>query len=184
MGPIDPRQSASYLTTQAEREAALRRVQVERTRTNPDLTGTIGVRRLEREDATAFLLGVSMPLNIFDRNRGNTAAAEADVRAAEARGQQALLELEADVHSAAAAIEAAEARTRGAAASLSIAQETYRLARIAYEAGRSPISELLAARRGVGAARGAVLEADIARFEARASLARLEGRTISGDPVQ
>jgi cobalt-zinc-cadmium efflux system outer membrane protein len=43
--------------------------------------------------------------------------------------------------------------------------------------------ELLAARHGLGAARDALLDARTAQFEARASLARLEGRTITGEVV-
>ena len=76
---------------------------------------------------------------------------------------------------------AAAPPARGA---LATADETYRLARIAYEAGKSPLVELLAARHGLGTARSTVLDAETARFEARARLARLAGRTITGEPIQ
>ena len=64
------------------------------------------------------------------------------------------------------------------------ADETYRLARIAYESGKSSIIELLAARHGLAVTRGGVLDARLAAFEARARLARLTGSTITGDPIQ
>ena len=48
----------------------------------------------------------------------------------------------------------------------------------------SPLVELLAARHGLGTARSTVLDAETARFEARARLARLAGRTITGEPIQ
>jgi cobalt-zinc-cadmium efflux system outer membrane protein len=44
--------------------------------------------------------------------------------------------------------------------------------------------ELLAARHGLGVARGVRLDAAAARFEAAANLARLQGLTITGEPVQ
>lgn len=80
--------------------------------------------------------------------------------------------------------EAADARVSAAARTMATAEETYRLARIAYEAGKSPLSELLVARHGLGAARGVVADAAAARFDARAQLASLSGMAITGDPVQ
>src|SRR3546814_11684954 len=87
----------------------------------------------------------------------------------------------AEARAAGAQIAAAQSRVAAAEASQRTAEETYRLARIAYEAGKSPLVELLNARQGLGAARGIVLDAKVASFEARAQLARLQGRTLSGD---
>jgi cobalt-zinc-cadmium efflux system outer membrane protein len=67
---------------------------------------------------------------------------------------------------------------------MATAEEGYRLARIAYEAGKSPLIELLASRRNLGTARGVILDAAIARLDARANLARLSGLTITGEAVQ
>jgi cobalt-zinc-cadmium efflux system outer membrane protein len=44
--------------------------------------------------------------------------------------------------------------------------------------------ELLAARHNLGAARGVILDAAIARLNARTNLARLSGLTITGEAVQ
>lgn len=184
VGPVDPLVSAAYLAAQAEREAAALRVTAEARRTVPDITGQVGVRRLELNDATALIAGVSVPLRLFDRNRGNIAAAEAELRAADARVAVARLEAQAIAQSAAALIAAADARAGAAERTMTTAEETYRLARIAYEAGKSPLIELLAARRGLGQARGVILDAAIARLDARANLARLQGVTIIGEPVQ
>src|SRR3546814_16803107 len=87
----------------------------------------------------------------------------------------------AEARAAGAQIAAAQSRVAAAEASQRTAEETYRLARIAYEAGKSPLVELLNARQGLGAARGIVLDAKVASFEAREQLARLQGRTLSGD---
>ena len=50
--------------------------------------------------------------------------------------------------------------------------------------GKAPLIERLAARHNLGAARGVILDADIARLDARANLARLSGLSITGEAVQ
>ena len=183
-GPVDPQQNASYLSALADRDAAVRRAASERKRTLPDVTGQIGVRRLAGDHATALVAGVSVPLRLFDRNRGNIAAAEAEVRNADAKAAAARLEAAATARGAVALADAAEARVAAARRTMATAEETYRLSRIAYEAGKSPLSELLVARHGLGVARGVMADAAAARFEARAQLASLNGLAITGDPVQ
>ncbi|MBX9663788.1 MAG: TolC family protein [Novosphingobium sp.] len=183
-GPVDPMTSSSYLAAQAEREAAERRLAAEQKRAIPDVTAIVGVRRLDYENATALTAGVSIPLSIFDRNRGNIAASQAEAQAAAARLAMARNDAIADARAAQAQTVAAQSRVAAAEAAQGTAEETYRLARIAYEAGKSPLVELLNARRGLGEARSIVLDARVARFEARAQLARLQGRTLSGDEIQ
>ena len=70
---------------EAGRDAAERRIAVERIRARPDVNASVGLRRYEAEDATALTFGISMPLPLFDRNRGNIDAAQVEFRAAEAR---------------------------------------------------------------------------------------------------
>ena len=183
VGPVDPLAASSYLAAQADRDAAEHRLTAERRRTTPDVTVNIGVRRLQYENATALVGGVTIPLRLFDRNRGNIQASTAEVEAADARLARAKYEAEANARIALAQIDAGEARVLAAQHSLETAQETYRLARIAYEAGKSPLLELLTARHGLGLARGVLLDARAARFEARADLARLQGRAVTGDII-
>ncbi|AUW60545.1 metal transporter (plasmid) [Sphingobium sp. SCG-1] len=184
VGPVDPRTTSTFIVAQAECEAASRRFEVERRRATPDITANVGVRRLDYENSTAVVGGISIPLHIFDRNRGNIAASRAEIDAAEARLAMARNEARAEGQAAVAELAAADARVTAAADAQATADETYRLARIAYEAGKSPLVELLSARHGLGAARGVVLDARTAHFEARARLARLAGRTITGEPIQ
>jgi cobalt-zinc-cadmium efflux system outer membrane protein len=121
---------------------------------------------------------------LFDRNRGNISAAQADLQGAEARAAIARLDAETGSRAALALVEAADQRAVAAERTLATAEEAYRLARVAYEAGKSPLIELLAARRNLGATRGVLLDAASARIDARANLARLQGLTITGDAVQ
>ncbi|WP_298400485.1 TolC family protein [Sphingobium sp.] len=183
-GPIDPEQTAPFLAAKADREAAAHRVTLAKRQAIPDVTVSVGVRRLEVDKANALIAGVSLPFPLFDRNRGNIDAAQAELRGAEARKAAMLLETEAEIHASQALNEAADVRALAADRTLQTAEESYRLARIAYEAGKSPLIELLAARHGLGAARAVVLDARAAQFEARARLARLSGRTITGEDIQ
>jgi cobalt-zinc-cadmium efflux system outer membrane protein len=183
-GPIDPMQTAMVRVAEAEGDAARRRVTLQRKAAIPDVTMQFGVRRLEQERSNALVAGISVPLHLFDRNRGNIAAAQAEERGAQARLADARLEARAEVEAGQALLEAAEARAQATARTLATAEETYRLARIAYEAGKSPLIELLAARHGLGVARGVRLDASAASLDARANLARLQGLTITGEPVQ
>ncbi|MEK9209746.1 TolC family protein [Sphingomonas sp. 2378] len=183
-GPVDPMQSATVKLAQAERDAAARAVTVQQRRATPDITAQLGVRQLRVANGPAVVAGVSVPLPVFDRNRGNIAAAQAELQGMEARAAAALLEAEAGTRAAVALIAAADKRGEAARRMLATAEEAYRLARLAYEAGKAPLIELLSARHNLGAARGVILDADIARFEARATLARLAGLSITGEPVQ
>lgn len=183
-GPVDPQSSAPFLAAKADSEAARHRVTLAQRQAVPDLTVSVGLRRLEIDNANALIAGISLPFPLFDRNRGNVDAAQAELRGAEARKAALLLETEAEIRASLALNEAADARAVAADRTLKTAEESYRLARIAYEAGKSPLIELLAARHGLGTARGVVLDAAAARFDARARLARLSGRTITGEEIQ
>lgn len=177
-------QSAAVRLAQAEREAAARALTVQQRSATPDITAQLGVRQLRVANGPAVVAGVTVPLPVFDRNRGNIAAAQAELQGMEARAAAARLEAEAGTRAARALIAATDARGEAARRTLSTAEEAYRLARIAYEAGKAPLIELLSARRNLGAARSVILDADMARFDARTTLARLAGLSIAGEPVQ
>ncbi len=183
-GPIDPMQTTIVRVAEAEREAAARAVTVQQRLAIPNVVGQFGVRQLRAASGPAIVAGFLVPLPLFDRNRGNIAAAQADLQGAEARAAAARLDAEAGTRAALALVQAADRRATAADRAMRTANEGYRLARIAYEAGKAPLIELLAARHNLGAARGVILDAAIARLDARAGLARLQGLTITGEPVQ
>jgi cobalt-zinc-cadmium efflux system outer membrane protein len=165
----------------AERTAAEARLSLERRQAIPDVRLSAGVRRFEADGSTALVAGVSLPLPIFDRNRGGVQAAQAELRAAEARGQQAKLDANADLQSAGAQASSAEARVTAAAAGEAAADEAYRGARLGYDAGRLPLLELSSARRALATARAQRLDAQLASVRAQADLLRLTGATPYGN---
>lgn len=164
----------------AEREAAAGRVAVERARATPDLTASVGVRRNGLEDATSLVASVSAPLPLFDRNRGNVAAAQAGVRAADARLEQARRNASADLAAAQVQLETAESRLRAAESGAADSREVADLTRLGYEGGKLSLMELVAARRADVEARTRVLDAQLARAKALAERARLQGRRPFG----
>lgn len=182
MRTVLPSESAAYLAAVAERDETEQRVVAERKRTLPDLTASVGVRS-DFTNNNALVAGVSIPLRILDRNEGNIAAALANYHAAQARAAIARNEMEAQARSVPLQLGAAEASLDAALLAESTAQEAYRLARIAYDAGKSSLLELVSSRRSLGIARRMALDARLARLEAIAALARLQNRTVLGDPI-
>lgn len=179
---IDPYETATYRTAVAEQDESEQRVVAERKRTLPDVTASLGVRS-DFTSNNALVAGVSIPLRILDRNEGNIAAALATYHAARARTAIARSEAEAQARSVPLQFGAAEASLDAALLAETTAQEAYRLARIAYDAGKSSLLELVSARRTLGIARRMVLDARLVRLEAIAALARLQNRTVLGDLV-
>ena len=177
---IDALSVPAVVAAQAEREAAARRVRVERTRAVPDVTVSAGVRRFSGDDSRAVVAGISAPLPLFDQNRGNVNAAQGELLAAEARLNAARLDAEAELRTALFQVEAAGTRVAAAVETEATAAEAYRLTRIAYESGKSPLVELTNARRALAEARTQTIEAQLQRLRAEAGLARLQGRAPFG----
>lgn len=180
--PVDPLTSPAYLVAQAERNAVAKRVRVEQTRSAPDVTVSLGVRRLAADDSHALVGGVSVPFPIFDRNRGNIRSVQAELAAADQQVNIARLDAQADIQSAMATLQAAFTRVQSAHDSEQAAREAYRLTRIGYEAGKLPLSEVLGARRILAEARNQTLKAREDRLRAEAELAHLRGIIPFGDP--
>lgn len=179
--PAGPAFSPAIAAARAERDAAERRIALERTRRVPDLAVSLGVRRLEGDDATTAVFGLSAPLPLFDRNRGAVVAATANAQAAQARLAIAQADQDAERRIALSQVGGAGQALDAAGQAEIAATEAYRLARIGYEAGRLPLSEVLTARRALIETRSRVVDTRLARVKAFADLARAQGRTPFGD---
>ncbi|MBO9547572.1 TolC family protein [Caulobacter sp.] len=173
-------QPPAVAVAQAEQTAAARKLDLERRRAAPDVTVSFGVRRLAGDDATAAVAGVSLPLPLFDRNRGAVKAAQAEADAARARLLIAQADATADRRGAEGEARAAERSTAAAREGEAAAREAYRLAKLGYEAGKLPLLELLSARRDLVAARQRHIEARLARAKACADLAQANGQIAFG----
>lgn len=170
------RDAPTVRVAEAEATAAERRIDVERINGRPDVTASVGVTRFGAEDQTALTFGVSLPLPLFDRNRGNIDAARAEHRAAEARVMQARQDAGAERSAAVARLASSASRVSAADAGVTSAEEAYRLSRIGAEAGRISQLELRTGRAALINARSAAVDARMARVRAEIDLARLQGR--------
>tara|TARA_B100001146_G_C16126911_1_gene410591 strand:- start:54 stop:1145 length:1092 start_codon:yes stop_codon:yes gene_type:complete len=158
----------------AESRAAAADIDRERSLRVPDPVVSAGVRRFEESNDSAFLVGVSIPLPFSNRNQGNIAAAEARLRAANAREAVALADFEQSVTRARAQYLAAEARVETLSrTSLPQAEEALRLVRIGYRNGRFPLIEVLSAAEARDAIREALIAAQQDRGQAASELIRL-----------
>lgn len=155
----------------AEREALQAAVARERSLGVPDPTVSAGIRRFEESNDQAFLVGVSIPLPLRNRNQGNIAAAQARVRAATAREAVALADYRQEVAQARAEYLGAEAKADTLESdSLPQAEEALRLAEIGYRNGRFPLIEVLAAAEARDGIRRSLIDAREAEGRAAARL--------------
>jgi len=140
----------------------------------PDVTVSAGSRRVPMVGSTAAVLGLSVPLPLFNGGRAAIEQANAERRRAEALAQAA--ELEAN-----GAIIKAEAERNNAASAARVAngpalvgaQEAARIARIGYREGKFGQLDLLEAERALAETRGAAIDALASYHDAQARLDRL-----------
>lgn len=177
----DPLQTPAYKAALAARDEIQRRIAVERTRALPDVNVSLGVRTFSGSDAKALVGGLSMPIPIFDTNRGNVSAAEAELRAANSRLATARYDAEAEARAAVARARAALSRISAALEAENAAEQAYRLTRTGYEGGKLTFIEVLNSSRALADARTATIDARLERLAAEAALARLQGAIPFGD---
>jgi cobalt-zinc-cadmium efflux system outer membrane protein len=174
---IDPEQSLEVRIADAERviaEAGLRQEQVG-TRLDPSVG--LGVRHVREIGDTALVAAVTMPLPVFDRNRGNIDAARSNVVAAEARRAAVSASARVRARNAITSLEAAQARVAALeTAAIPEAAEALRLTQLSYQAGRSSLLELLDAQNAYSAAQAALIDARLAQALATAELGRVSAQ--------
>ncbi|WP_394002574.1 TolC family protein [Luteimonas sp. WGS1318] len=173
--------SLSERIAQAELNAAGRQIVVEQRRARPDISASLGQRRMRDTGEDTLTVGLSLSIPLFDRNRGGIRAAYADQRAAEARLASQQAESRADRLAANATLIASGSRTRAADSGVVAAEEAYRLARIGFDAGRISQLELRSTRAALVSARSTAVDARVARVIAEIELAGLEGRAPFGE---
>lgn len=139
---------------------------LEKARRYSDVDVGGGIRQLRDADETAAVMGVSVPLPIFDRNQGNIQAAkerlgraEAEARATESELRTQLSRLSSDLNTARA--RAAEFDSRTVASARQALDDTQQ----AYNAGKASLLEVLDARE-------TLFEIERGQARARADLLR------------
>ncbi|MES2136671.1 MAG: TolC family protein [Pseudomonadota bacterium] len=134
----------------------------------------VGVRNIRETGDVGLVAGLSMPLPVFNRNRGNIESARAVIAAAEARQRAALVGVTSQGRNAIAAVEAARRRVAALReAALPEAREGLRLTQMSYAEGRATLVELLDAQNAYLATQASLTEAELALAVATAELGRI-----------
>ncbi|WP_156905608.1 TolC family protein [Pseudomonas vranovensis] len=156
-----------------QREAAL---DLARTQRIPDLTVSVGSQYSETDRERINVVGVSVPIPLFDRNQGNVLSAAR--RADQARDQRngAELRLRSEVIQALAQWGTAEQEVQSFDRSiLPSAQQALDAATRGFERGKFAFLDVLDAQRTLVAARLQYLQAQAQRSDARVRLERIYG---------
>lgn len=134
------------LSLESERKDSL--YNLAKTERSADPTVSVGVRRFEEGSDNAFLVGLSIPLQVFNKNQGNIAKAQAEIVQTQSDSQQYELNLKQSLFEnwqnwKTAYSEASHLKTK----LLPAADKSFHLAQSAYERGRFTYLEVLDAQR-------------------------------------
>ena len=179
--PWSPDQSPALAAARAERDALAAEVRVEQKRAIPDIGVSVGVRRFAWSSDRAATVGLSASIPLFDRNRSGVDAARERANGAAMRVEAARLDAVASRRAALAQAAASEQRLQAAEEGEAAALEAYRLGRVGYEAGKTPLLELLSIRRALSDAQALTIDTRLARVRALAALSLAEGRLVFGE---
>ena len=150
---------------------------VERARRIPDVTVTVGARRLAERGVTQAVVGLSVPLPLFDRNQGNvyeaarrTDKADDELETARIRFRN---ELQRSSNQLTLSRETADTlRT----VVLPAAEDAFRTATRGFEAGKFGFLDVIDAQRTLLLARTRYLTALSSAVQATTNIDRLLGR--------
>lgn len=185
-GPtIAPSSDGTLALAIAAADLATAEAQIRLARANriPDITLSAGARRLQASRDTAAVVGVSIPIPLF--NNGRAAIDQATAERDQLTAQLRLARLDADRAIASAVADVANAAATARAANgpaLAAAQEAARIARLGYGQGKFNQIELLDAERTLSEIRAAAIDALIAFHTATARLRRLTSAAPSATP--
>lgn len=171
---VVPGTSLEVRLADAERVAAQATVREQLAERRLDPAVGVGVRHIRETGDVGLVAGVSMPLRVFDNNRGNIDAARQNLAAADARRAGILASTTARARNAIASVDAAQRRVEALEKSaVPEAAEALRLTELSYREGRSSLLEQLDAQNAYTASRTALTDARLQLALAVAELARI-----------
>jgi len=145
----------------------------------PDLTVGVGYRQYNGVDENAMVLGFSLPLPLFNKNKGGIAEAEATIARNQALVDEAKSRVQLALGESHARLVAARSEhSLIAEEMLGAATDHYSKVSEGFSLGRIKYQELLEARRSLNAVRNQKIEA-LARYHA----ARVELETLTGSDL-
>ena len=176
-GPVDRAAVSDMLTARAaalDVATADAQVRLAGAQRVPDLQLFAGPRRLSGSNDTAMLMGINIPLQIFDNGGAAQAQARAERQRADATRRMTEIQLDQAIASADAEVANAETAARIASGpALAAAQEAARIARIGYREGKFGQIDLIEAERTLLDTRMAAIDALATYHDASARRDRL-----------
>ena len=172
--PVSPGGTLALSAARAEVATADAQVRLARSQRIPDVTVSAGARRIEETNDMAAVVGLSIPIPLFNNGRASLSQATAQREQADAMRRAA--ELDAGQSIASAQAEVANAATTARTTSgpvLAAALESARIARIGYREGKFGQLDLLDAERTLSETRTAAIDALATYHDAKARLERL-----------
>lgn len=155
-------------------------LELEQARAVPDLTLGAGIRHSNADDSSALIASLSVPFPVFDRNRGNIAAAQyrlakADNDRRKTRSELyiSLIEMLGELEVAATQLQALERDV------LPGADRAYERTKIGFDEGKFDILNVLDVQRTVFETRLEVLSARADYEKARVAVEALVGRDLN-----
>jgi cobalt-zinc-cadmium efflux system outer membrane protein len=167
----------SLVSSRIEIDRRMAVVDVERSKAVPDLVVSAGVKRDNELGRTQAVIGLSIPLPLFDRNQGGVY--EASRRAEKSRDDYAAtrVRLIAEVSQAATQLATAHASLRIIReAVLPAAQQAYDASTTGFEAGKFGFLDVIDAQRSLLQARARYLNTLSSAWQAATAIDRLLGR--------
>ncbi|MBL7223238.1 MAG: TolC family protein [Candidatus Brocadiae bacterium] len=144
-----------------------------------DITLSAGVQHFNEDDGHAFIVGIGVPLPLFDRNQGGIREAETELAKAHDERRAAQVELRSEL------VEAYERLTTAHAEATALKQEVLPAAQAAFDAagegyrqGKFGYLDVLDAQRTLFEARQKLIDALAAYHEASADVEGLIGQSL------
>lgn len=167
---------ARWTTEMMRREAVLN---LERANRVPDLTVGAGARNLRDADETGAVVGLSVPLPLFDRNQGNIAAAQTRLFKARRESLAARLDVNSQLLDAYGDLVVASQQLAALEKQvLPTAQEVYRDTNRGYLDGKFDLLSVLDAQRTLFSTRLEIINARAEFHKAKVKIEALIGRGL------
>jgi len=169
--------SPGLLTSRIEVDRRRALVDVERSKGVPDLTVSVGTKRDNELGRTQAIIGVSIPLPLFDRNQGATYEALKRAEKASDEHQAARIRVLTELQQASSQLSVASASARTLKSTvLPAARQAYDTATKGFEAGKFGFLDVIDAQRSLLQARARYLTALSTSNQAATAIDRLLGR--------
>jgi len=171
---------ARWEAEERSRRAAL---DLEKAKAVPDVTAAGGVRRFEQTDDSAFILGLAVPLPLFDRNQAGIEEAIADLAGTRQQYEAVRVKTLAALSEAAGALAASHEEVAALKSEvLPAAQQAFEAVQQGYRQGKFDYLYVLDTQRTLFETQARYIDSVEAYHKARADVDRLTGRSSEITP--